>query len=233
MVRASCIVMVWGAAAIVAAVSLPAGGSAASAHETQPSGKPEPRRFLSWDARSRVAHLTLLAGLGSANDGFNFDGYGRGELLVTIPLGWRVVVDCENRGGSRHSCAVVQGSLATAPAFPGATTPARSPGSARERKRPSRSGATRTGCFRIACLVPGHEQAREWAVLDVAPRRDAVDLGPPRPLERRVERGRDEDEREVEQRVVEDERRPAPVGAGRSHSASARNTAPSASAATR
>jgi uncharacterized cupredoxin-like copper-binding protein len=27
--------------------------------------------------------------------------------------------------------------------------------------------ARRTGSFRIACLVPGHEQARMWDVLDV------------------------------------------------------------------
>ena len=65
-------VVVLGTATIAAAVSLLAGGSAA-AHEAQLSGKPEPHRFLSWDAPNRVAHLTLLAELGSANNGFNFD----------------------------------------------------------------------------------------------------------------------------------------------------------------
>ena len=69
-------------------------------------------------------HLVLLAGLGGENNGFNFDGYGRGELLVTVPVGWRVVVDCENRGRTRHSCAIVAGSLAARPAFRGAATPA-------------------------------------------------------------------------------------------------------------
>lgn len=159
-------VVVLGTATIAAAASLLAGGSAA-AHEAQLSGKPEPHRFLSWDAPNRVAHLTLLAELGSANNGFNFDGYGRGELLVTIPLGWRVVVDCENRGSTRHSCAVVKGSLSITPAFPGAASPAPITGLAPGRKATFAFRATRGGSYRIACLVPGHEQARQWDVLDV------------------------------------------------------------------
>ena len=160
-------VAVRGTAAILAAVSLLAGGTAASAHEAQRSGKPDPHRFLSWDAPNRVAHLTLLAGLGSANNGFNFDGYGRGELLVTIPLGWRVVVDCENRGGARHSCAVVRGSLSITSAFPGAASPAPITGLAPGRRATFAFRAGRLGSYRIACLVPGHEQARQWDVLDV------------------------------------------------------------------
>ncbi len=86
------------------------------------AARPNPAQFLSSQSATHVVHLTLLAALGSSNNSFNFDGYGRGELLVQIPLGWRVVVDCENRGGLRHSCAIVKGSLATTPAFPGAST---------------------------------------------------------------------------------------------------------------
>ncbi len=139
----------------------------ASAHGARPAGKPDPHRFLSWDASSHTARLTLFAGLGGSNNGFNFDGYGRGELLVTIPVGWRVVVDCENRGEVRHSCAVVKGSLSTRPAFPGAATPAPIIGLSPGSKATFSFRATRTGSFRIACLVPGHEQARHWDVLDV------------------------------------------------------------------
>ena len=155
------------AGTIASALLLLAGGSTASAYEAQPSGKPDARRFLSWDASSRIAHLTLLAGLGAGNNGFNFDGYGRGELLVRIPLRWRIVVDCENRGGTRHSCAVVKGSLSTRPAFLGAASPAPIIGLSPGSKATFSFRATRTGSFRIACLVPGHEQARQWGVLDV------------------------------------------------------------------
>jgi hypothetical protein len=145
-----------------------AAGSAASAGNTRSTAQPDPHRFLSWDTAGRTAHLTLLAGLGSANNGFNVDGYGRGELLVTIPLGWRVVASCENRGTTRHSCAVVKGSLSTRPAFPGAASRAPVTGLSPGAKATFSFTASRIGSFRIACLVPGHEQAREWAVLDVA-----------------------------------------------------------------
>jgi hypothetical protein len=124
---------------------------------------PGPARYLAWNASTRTVHLTLLAGLGAANNGFNFDGYGRGELLVTVPLGARVVVDCENRGAMRHSCAIVANALAQRPAFRRAATPALGPGA----KESFTFTASRTGTFRIACLVPGHEQARMWDVLDV------------------------------------------------------------------
>jgi hypothetical protein len=146
-------------------VALAATGLALAA----PAGaaRPNPRSFMSWDAAARVVRLTLQAGLGSANAGFNFDGYGRGELLVRVPVGWRVVVSCENRGGMRHSCTVVKDSLSTLPAFSGATSPAPRQGLAPGRSATFSFKPTRTGSFRIACLVPGHEQARMWDVLEV------------------------------------------------------------------
>jgi Sulfocyanin (SoxE) domain len=153
--------------AAAGALLLLAAGPPAFAHDERPSGKPDPHRFLSWDASRRVAHLTLVAGFDGGNNGFNFDGYGRGELLVTIPLGWRVVVDCENHGGARHSCAVVRGSLSILPAFPGAASPAPIIGLPPGSKATFSFRATRTGSFRIACLVPGHAQARQWDVLDI------------------------------------------------------------------
>lgn len=147
-------------AAVLAALALAAAAPATAA-------RPNPAQFLTSSAAARVVHLTLLAGLGTANNGFNFDGYGRGELEVRVPLGWRVVVDCENRGGMRHSCAIVKGSLATAPAFPGASTKQPALGLFPGAKASFSFTAARTGSFRIACLVPGHEQARMWDVLVV------------------------------------------------------------------
>jgi sulfocyanin SoxE-like protein len=124
-------------------------------------------RYLSSSSAHHRAELTLLAGLGHANNGFNFDGYGRGGLLVRIPVGWRVVVHCTNRGGMRHSCAVVSGALGTQPAFPGAASPQPILGLSPGRTATFSFVASRVGTFRIACLVPGHMQARMWDVLDV------------------------------------------------------------------
>jgi len=124
-------------------------------------------RWLSWNAASRTASLTLVAGLNGANNGFNFDGYGRGRLLVRIPLGWRVTVTCRNAGSMRHSCAIVRGPMTVVPAFPGATTPDPVLGLAKGKTARFTFTASRAGTYRIACLVPGHEEARMWDVLDV------------------------------------------------------------------
>jgi hypothetical protein len=132
------------------------------------AARPNPAQFLAWSTAHRLVHLTLLAGLGGNNNGFNFDGYGRGELQVRIPLGWRVVVDCENRGGMRHSCAIVKGSLAFTPAFRGASSKQPVLGLFPGAKATFSFIAGRAGSYRIACLVPGHEQARMWDVLVVA-----------------------------------------------------------------
>ena len=128
---------------------------------------PSPSQFLHVEAKRRTALVTLVAGYDGENNGFNFDGYGRGELLLSIPRGWRVRVTCTNRGGLRHSCAVVSGPMATAPAFPGATIPHPVQGLAPGVTATFSFVASRTGSYRLACLVPGHEDARMWDVLEV------------------------------------------------------------------
>ena len=124
-------------------------------------------RWLSWNAAARTASLTLVAGYNGANNGFNFDGYGRGQLLVRVPLGWRVTVTCRNAGSMRHSCAIVRGPMTAVPAFPGATTPDPVLGLEKGKTARFTFTASRAGTYRIACLVPGHEEARMWDVLVV------------------------------------------------------------------
>jgi hypothetical protein len=125
-------------------------------------------RWLSFDASRRTVRLHLIPGYNGAYGGFNFNGYGKGEVLVSVPVGWRVTARCANvRSAARNSCAVVRGPGEVRPAFPHAAS-----------TRPLlglRSGATDTfsfiaaarGSYRLACLVPGHERAGEWDVLDV------------------------------------------------------------------
>lgn len=131
------------------------------------AAKPDPHRFLSVDAPHRVVSVSLLAGYDSSNNGFNFDGYGRGELTVTVPLGWRVRVTCTNRAAVRHSCAVVKGAMTARPAFRGAAVPAPLLGLRQGRTATFSFVASAPGAFRLACLVPGHEEARMWDVLEV------------------------------------------------------------------
>jgi FtsP/CotA-like multicopper oxidase with cupredoxin domain len=127
---------------------------------------PPPHKFLSVDAQKHRVTITLIASYNGENNGFNFDGYSR-SLMWTVPRGWTVRVVCTNHGSLRHSCAVVQGADSTKPAFRGAATP--HPRTGLEQGQTARFAfrAGRTGVFRFACLVPGHEGARMWDVLKI------------------------------------------------------------------
>jgi hypothetical protein len=109
----------------------------------------------------------MAAGLGSSNNGFNFDDYGRGELLVSVPRGWRVTVDFENHASRRTSCAVVTGARSATIAFRGASIAQPVQGITPGGKERFSFTATRTGSFRIVSLVPGQAEARMYAVLVV------------------------------------------------------------------
>ena len=145
------------------AIGLIFGVSAVSAY----AAKPNPHGYFVVDASRHSVQLTLLAGLDGSNGGFNFDGYGRGEMLVSVPVGWRLVVTCESHGSARFSCAVVRDSLSTQPAFRGAASPNPTAGLNPGGKATFSFVPTKVGSYRITSLVPGQEQARMWDVLDV------------------------------------------------------------------
>lgn len=128
---------------------------------------PSPARFLHVDAKARTAIVTLDAGYNGENNGFNFDGYGRGELTFSVPRGWRVRMTCVNEGALPHSCAVVRGPMTITPAFRGAATPNATVGLPPGESAAFSFVASRAGVYRIACLVPGHEDARMWDVFVV------------------------------------------------------------------
>jgi len=158
----------------LAALGLAGCGGTATAQRTTTGApplhlppKPDPKRFLQVDAAHHAVRLTLIAGDGASNNGFNFDDYGRGELLVTVPRGWRVTVLCKNAGSGPNSCAVVQGPRATHPAFEGATTPHPVSGLQGGQSASFTFTASRVGVYRLASVVPGHEAARMYDVLQI------------------------------------------------------------------
>lgn len=118
----------------------------------------------------------LLVGAADGSDGgFNFDGYGAGEMKVQVPLGWRVDVTCKNASNIlSHSCAIVKDrrlSPEAAPiAFPGASTPAPHQGVPPGGVVSFRFVASKAGVYRIACLVSGHEADGMWDWLNVTKR---------------------------------------------------------------
>lgn len=127
---------------------------------------PPPRQFLAVDSHRHRVTITLIASYDGENDGFNFDGYSR-FLMWRVPRGWTVHVVCKNRGPLRHSCAVVNGANSTKPAFPGAAIAQPQIGLEAGHSADFTFRASRTGVYRFACLVPGHETARMWDVLKI------------------------------------------------------------------
>ena len=127
---------------------------------------PNPHRFLHVDARHKTVSVTLIASYDRSNNGFNFDGYSR-ELMWKVPRGWTVRVVCENHGALRHSCAVVRNAGSTRPAFHGAATPQPRIGLEQGHTAAFTFRASKTGVYRLACLVAGHEDARMWDVLKI------------------------------------------------------------------
>lgn len=134
---------------------------------TGPGTPPDPKQYLHVDTSARTAIVTLIAGYPAGDYQFNYNGYGSGSLILTVPVGWQVTVQCENRGTVPNSCAVVGGRTDTAPLHPGWSTDNPGLGLA-----PNESGSftftpDAAGSYRIASLVDGHEASGTWLDLEV------------------------------------------------------------------
>src|SRR2546423_11304049 len=76
---------------------------------------PDPKQYLKIDAGSKTAIVTLIAGYPATDYQFNYDGYGNGSLILTVPVGWQVTVQCANHSTVPNSCAVVASGSAAEP----------------------------------------------------------------------------------------------------------------------
>jgi hypothetical protein len=128
---------------------------------------PDPAQYIHVDDASRTVIVTLIAGYPATDIQFNYNGYGDGALVLTIPVGWQTTIQCENHGTVPNSCAVVADGSATAPLDPSWSTPDPQAG-----LQPGDSASfvftpLRAGSYRIASLVPGSEASGMWAGLEV------------------------------------------------------------------
>jgi Sulfocyanin (SoxE). len=129
---------------------------------------PDPKSYIRVDAATRSAVVTLIAGHPATDIQFNYDGYGSGALVLTVPVGWQVTIQCENHGTVPNSCAVVANGRVTAPVQADWSTPEPQRG-----LDPGQSASfvftpSNPGSYRIASLVDGNEASGMWADLEVS-----------------------------------------------------------------
>lgn len=84
-------------------------------------------RWMRVNSANRTLNLTVIAGFNAENNGSNFDGYGSGDMTITVPMNWTVNVYFENRSKHPQSAMVVPYAQRTqktgfTPALQGAST---------------------------------------------------------------------------------------------------------------
>jgi Sulfocyanin (SoxE) domain len=136
-------------AAIVLAAAATAAGCGGAARF-------QPGQWVTAKPSQKLAVLTLRVHGNGISVG-DFNGEARGQVLVEIPLGWRVDVHCTNQATTFESCAIVANSLAATPAFPGAATPDPTKGLGPGASADFSFLASRPGVYRIASLVDDEE----------------------------------------------------------------------------
>ena len=124
--------------------------------------------WLSYNAVRKVAAITVIPAYNRSYQGFNLNGYAKGEVDVIVPVGWVVTVRCLNTGlDGRHSCAIVRGPNATHPALARASSPDPLHGLAHGQSASFSFFTKEPAVYRIASLVPGQQQSGMWDVLEI------------------------------------------------------------------
>src|SRR5690348_7690237 len=134
---------------------------------TGPGTPPDPGNYLKVDSQTRTAVVTLIAGYPATDYQFNYDGYGNGQLVLKVPVGWTVTVQCANRSTVNQSCSVVADGRSTEPLQPEWTTPDPQRGLNPGESASFEFAPQETGSYRIASLVPGSEASGMWLDLEV------------------------------------------------------------------
>jgi len=128
---------------------------------------PDPKQYLKVDAKTKTATVTLIAGYPATDYQFNYDGYGNGSLVLTVPVGWEVTVQCANHSTVPNSCAVVASGSDTQPVQSGWTTPDPTRGLDPGQSASFAFTPQTAGAYRIASLVRGSEASGMWLDLEV------------------------------------------------------------------
>jgi sulfocyanin len=133
---------------------------------------PTAPRWLVVDTKTHTATLTLIASYNGALGGFNFNGDGKGKMVVSVPVGYTVHVNFTNEGSIPHSAVITpyseRNSTSGFPlAFHGASTKNPTAGTAQGKTERFSFVANKAGKYALVCVVPGHAVAGMWDVFEV------------------------------------------------------------------
>ena len=148
-------------------------GVGAAAAQTATGGKID-STWLRTDAARKTVDFKLVAGLTNNNGGMNFNGFGRGGLVLTVPQGWTVALHFKNEDPNLpHSVEVIPEAAAiptgpVPPAFEHATTGRLEQGFSTGQGAEIRFVTGKAGSFLVFCAVPGHGAAGMWVRLAVS-----------------------------------------------------------------
>lgn len=126
-----------------------------------PSPSPGTRQWMTSDASTHALVLTVIAGY--QNHGFNLNGTQNGAMQISVPVHWHVTIRFINHSGLSNSLAVVANATSRRVVFPGASTQALTRGIVQGQTQVFSFQTTHVGNFRLASLVPGHEDSGMWA----------------------------------------------------------------------
>jgi hypothetical protein len=121
------------------------------------------------DEAGKTIQMDIVAGLTGANGSLNYNGYAKGEMTLTVPVGWTVVMNFSSHDANApHSLFITD----KAPPYPGVMTD--EPAIARAYSinlqqgiGPGKSDVLRfpvekPGRYFMVCGVPGHAAGEMW-----------------------------------------------------------------------
>jgi sulfocyanin len=160
-------VKVWRLSWIVVGAAVLSAGALGRVGPTPASAAAAPS-WMTVDAAHRHVSFTVSASDGGANGTLNFNGYGNGQMTVTVPAGWTVHINFVNAGAGAlpHSIEVIQkGKIppqGVTPAIAGAESRNLVDGVPPLQKDAFDFTATPAGNYLWFCGVPGHGLSGMW-----------------------------------------------------------------------
>jgi len=122
---------------------------------------------LTWDTTTQTANLTLETSHDGTHNGFNFNGYAMGGLVISIPVNYRVNVTLRNKGPFPHSAVITDyanrsNAVVFPPAFDGASSAAPLQGNPAGSVQTFSFIASQTGTYALVCAVSRHAEFGMW-----------------------------------------------------------------------